>query len=168
MHKGLHDLGVTSYIPDVERRSGSDFGKRFSVRDFSYDKATDSFICPAGKTLAFTHIESYGLMRIYAAKTADCKVCPLRQQCMSPSRRFRRLKRPFLQDYVDQAHERTKSRRYRELQRKRSIWCEGTFAALKTRHCMGRAIRRGLEKMREQVLMASTALNILRMVRALA
>jgi transposase len=168
VHKGLHDLGVTSYIPDVERRSGSDSGKRFTVRDFVYDKSTDSFICPAGKTLAFTHIASYGLKRVYAAKTADCKACPLREQCVPSSRRFRQLKRPFLQDHMDLAHARTRSRRYRELQRKRSVWCEGTFAALKARHCFGRAIRRGLEKMREQVLMASTAMNILRMVRALA
>lgn len=168
VHRGLSDLGVTSYIPDVERRSGSESGKRFTVRDFVYDKNTDSFVCPAGKRLAFTHIETYRLKRIYAAKTADCRACPMREQCMSPSSRYRRLKRPFLQDYVDQAHERAKSRRYRELQRKRSIWCEGTFAALKARHCMRRAIRRGLEKMREQVLMAATALNILRMVRAIA
>lgn len=51
--------------------------------------------------------------------------------------------------------------------RKRRIWSEGTFAILKARHRFRRAIRRGLDKMQQQLQMASVAPNIRRMAAAI-
>jgi len=165
VHQPLALLGVTTYIPAVEHRSGSDDGSRFSVRDFVYDPQTDSFRCPGGKTLPFTSVKDFD--KIYRAKQRECKVCPLAAQCLSPSAKYRRLSRPIHQEFLEAAHERNNTERYAELMRKRRIWSEGTFAILKARHSLGRAIRRGLGKMQEQLLMASTALNIRRMVAAM-
>jgi len=165
VHKPLADLEVTTYIPAVEHRSGSDDGSRFTIRDFVYELETDSFRCPGGKSLSFTSVKNF--YKIYRAKQPDCQACPLASQCLSSSTKYRRLDRPIHQDYMELAHERNGTQRYRELQRHRRIWCEGTFAILKARHGLKRAIRRGLVNMQEQLLMASVAMNIRRMVAAI-
>lgn len=59
---------------------------------------------------------------------------------------------------------RAKQKDCTDLMRQRRIWSEGTFAILKACHGLRRAIRRGLDNMQEQLLMASTALNMRRMV----
>lgn len=165
VHQPLAELGVTTYIPAVEHRSGTDDGSRFSVRDFVYDPETDAFHCPGGKTLSFTSVKDFDKM--YRAKQKDCKACPLASQCLSASAKYRRLNRPIHQEYLEAAHERNKTERYMNLMRQRRIWSEGTFAILKACHGLRRAIRRGLDNMQEQLLMASTALNMRRMVAAM-
>lgn len=164
VHKPLAELEVTTYIPAVEHRSGTAFGNRFTVQDFEYQSETDSFRCPAGKTLSFTSVQDFDKM--YRAKQRECQACPLAAQCLAPSVKHRWLKRPIHQEYLQMAHQRNATPRYEELMRKRRIWSEGTFAILKARHGLKRAIRRGLDKMQEQLLMASVALNICRMVSA--
>lgn len=104
---------------------------------------------------------------MYRARRKDCTACPRASQCLSAPAKYRRLHRPIHLEYLEAAHERNKTERYLDLMRKRRIWSEGTFAILKACHGMRRAIRRGLDNMQEQVLMASTALNIRRMVTAM-
>ena len=164
VHKPLGDLGITTYIPAVEHRSGSTDGSRFTVRDFVYDPDTDSFRCPGGKFLHFRSVQDFD--KQYRAKQRDCQTCPLASQCLAPSKKFRTLKRPIHQEYLDRAHERNNSPQYYDLQKQRRIWCEGTFAIMKARHGLRRAMRRGLAKMQEQLLMASVAMNLCRMVAA--
>lgn len=138
--------------------------RRFTVRDFQYKSDTDSFRCPGGKTLHFTSVKHF--IKIYRAKQPDCQACPLVTQCLPPSCKYRMLKRPIHQEYLEQARQRNHTPQYHELQRKRRIWCEATFAILKARHGLRRAMRRGLAKMQEQLLMAAVAMNICRMVAA--
>ncbi|HLO02858.1 MAG TPA: IS1182 family transposase [Symbiobacteriaceae bacterium] len=164
VHARLAEMGITSYTPAVEHISGSADDNRFTVRDFEYDPQADSYVCPAGNSLPFKYVARDKAQKIYSASQKNCKTCPLRDQCLAPSAKFRKLKRPLLQEHLDQAHERTKTDRYRELLRLRTIWCEGTNATLKARHCLRRAMRRGLHNMREQLLMAAAALNIRRLV----
>lgn len=166
VHRGLDELGVTGYIASFTRRSGYKTPGLFAFKDFVYETETDTYRCPFGKQLHFTHIKRSKLRRVYAAKTSDCRECPLRSRCLSPSVNRRVVDRALFQDYADAAHDRIGTPHYYELQRLRRIWSEGTFATLKARHCLGRAIRRGLDKMSEQVLMASTALNLVRLARA--
>lgn len=163
VHQPLAELGVTTYIPASER--GVRNGSRFTIEDFTYDPQTDSFRCPGGKTLSFSSVTDF--QKMYRAKQKDCNVCPLATHFLGATRKYRDLKRPIHQEYREQAHQRNETQRYHELMRTRRIWSEGTFAILKARHGLKRAIRRGIDKMQEQLLMASTALNLCRMVAAM-
>lgn len=165
VHQPLAEIGVTTYVPAVEHRSGSADGSRFTVRDFVYEPETDSFRCPGGKTLSFSSVVDFD--KVYRAKQKDCKACPLAAQCLSVSKKYRDLRRPIHQEYLEEAHQRNNTQRHNELMRKRRIWSEGTFAILKARHGLRRAIRRGLDKMQEQLYMATAALNMCRMVAAM-
>jgi len=163
-HKGLGDLGITSYIPRRKPHSGT--GDRFSLQAFRYDAEQDAYFCPGGKCLRFTHVKSASHQKVYAARTADCRSCPFRDGCLAPSAKFRTVKRAIYQDFADLAHERVGTPRYWELQRLRRIWCEGTFATMKACHCLGRAVRRGLNAVNEQLQMTATAVNMKRLATA--
>ena len=165
VHKGLADIGVASYTPVFERKSGTNVG-HFSSEQFTYDPGSDTYRCPAGCTLRFTHVQTEQYQRIYAARTADCKSCPFRERCFAATKRYRVIKRSLFYEFTEQAHARANTTRYSQVQKLRRIWSEGTFAMLKARHCMGRAIRRGLANVTSQFLLAATAANLKRLVLA--
>ncbi|WP_226393586.1 transposase [Ructibacterium gallinarum] len=50
----------------------------------------------------------------------------------------------------------------------RSIWSEGTFAVLKREHKLKRAEKRGIHRVHEECLFSALALNLKRIVKALA
>ena len=58
--------------------------KTYSTEDFTYNSKTDSFVCPAGKTLYYkcdaTLRNNSG--RQYRAKPSDCANCPLIENCI--------------------------------------------------------------------------------------
>lgn len=165
VHKRLAEIGVTDYIPAIEKKSGKDAG-HIPSSQFSHDPEADAYRCPADCTLGFNHVQKENYQKIYAAKTADCKACSLKDTCISQSKGYRVIKRALFYDYTEQAHIRVGSTRYKQLQRLRSIWSEGTVALLKARHCMRRAIRRGLKNALGQFLLSSTAVNLKRLVLA--
>jgi len=163
VHRGLAGIGVASYTPVAGKVSGTNTG-HIPTEQFSYVPATDEYRCPAGCSLRFTHVQKDKCQKIYSARTADCRACPLRGNCVPKSAKFRVVKRPMFYEFTEQAHERVKSPRYGQLQKLRRVWSEGTFAWLKAHHCMRRAIRRGLTNALGQFLLAATAANIKRLV----
>jgi len=72
--------------------------KTYSLEDFTYDSKTDSFVCPAGKTLEYkcdaTLRNNSG--RQYRAKPADCTNCSLIEKCI----KRRNSKKPARALYV--------------------------------------------------------------------
>lgn len=69
---------VASHAPDI----------RFDVEHFNYDKATDSYTCPANETLKTNdrwYSKHYGktINKIKQYKTSACKTCELQSQCTS-------------------------------------------------------------------------------------
>ncbi|WP_083773441.1 transposase [Desulfofarcimen acetoxidans] len=57
---------------------------------------------------------------------------------------------------------------YREVQRLRRIWCEGTFGTLKQQHNLKMTFKRGIDNIREQCLLSALAINIKRIIKSTA
>jgi transposase len=60
-------------------------GRLFERNAFTYDKAMDSYQCPAGKALSLKQHNSG--TRLYAARAEDCANCPLKAKCTEAVRR---------------------------------------------------------------------------------
>src|SRR3982751_756494 len=79
---------VEPHIPVIDRRAQR---KGILTRDaFTYDAATDAFLCPEAKTLTCFTISPE--RRHYKAKTEDCRECPQKKQC-TQGKEVRRLTR---------------------------------------------------------------------------
>lgn len=73
-----------------------------------------------------------------------------------------------MQDATDRNMLRSKTPEYREVQRLRRIWCEGTFGILKQEHNLRTTYKRGIKNVTEQCLLSAVALNLKRIVKAIA
>ncbi len=139
--------------------------------DFTYDEASDCYICPNGKRLALNALRrsASGLHWVYSADKRECRACPIKEQCLSECRKTgaRKLERSYFEPAVRRDMERQAEPEYREALRLRQIWCEGTFAAQKWGHNLTRVLRRGLEAAEDHCLLSATAMNLKRMLRCL-
>lgn len=84
----LQAQGITSYVAVNRAVNNQADGDLYDRSVFTYDKATDSFCCPAGKLLARKQIDAKNKLVVYAARKEDCANCPQKAQCTSAQRRF--------------------------------------------------------------------------------
>ena len=167
VHYGLEQEQIAGYVTPTELSEA----EAIIEADFLYDKETDTFTCPGGKLLKWTHVKrprGTHIVKVYAASTKDCKTCPHRATCFGPKQPYRRLLVALFHESDKRNRNRTTSLDYSRIQRLRRIWCEGTFGILKTQHNMATTYKRGLANIQEQCLLSAVALNIKRMIKALA
>jgi hypothetical protein len=90
-------------------------------KGFVYDPESDSYTCPAGKSLPFTCVEGKGVVRqqVYAAITKDCKVCPLRDSCFTKSKPYRKLRTSLIHQAFEQNRNRSITEEYARIKRLR-------------------------------------------------
>ena len=69
--------------------------EKFTEADFTYDREQDGYGCPGGKMLKLRtrrHQVENHLYRRYEAEEAECRSCPLREQCLhAPETRRKHL-----------------------------------------------------------------------------
>ena len=70
-------------------------GPRYAPKFFIYDEATDTFLCPAQRTLTYqrSSLKRKRKYRQYQAKASDCRECAQRAQVLSPKSGHRTLSR---------------------------------------------------------------------------
>ena len=159
----LYELGqrdVQAYIPQP-RKGGEVYG-HFGQDRFLYDPESDRYQCPQGAWLRRN--KSSGPERRYKARKADCRACPLREQCTSAKVRTLNIS-PYHTELVA-ASERQKTPAARRAARLRRVCSERSFAEAKERHGLRRAQRRGLKNMAVQALLTATVMNLKRYVKA--
>jgi hypothetical protein len=76
--QACEEAGITAFVPVNRAPNNQGGGTLFVRQDFTYDPATDSFQCPAGKTLSLKQLNRG--TRLYAARAEDCGNCPLKSQ----------------------------------------------------------------------------------------
>ena len=105
--------------------------------------------------------------KVYSAKTKECKVCPFREQCFGLTARRRTIERPIAHELLETNKKRAKTDEYKEVQKLRRVWCEGSFGTMKTKHNLIKTNKRGIEKILEQCLFSALALNLKRMIKVM-
>jgi transposase len=171
--KGYHDAaslvgcaerGVTIVMPEPDRASPAlTTSGRFPQARFAHDPDTDTFTCPAGQRLTYRGETPTGrgtTERRYRAPVAQCRDCPLRQQCLGRSEESRLLRVPSGIAAM-LAHRRwmaTAEAQALSAQRGRLI--EPVFGTLKERFGARRFLRRGLAKVQSEWALTAAAFNL--------
>jgi transposase len=138
---------------------------QFRAEHFGYDPATDQFICPAEKRLAFTYESQYTTSNEYVTRRrhyacADCSACPLKPQCTrAKGNREIRISHKLLA-YRKQARENLTSEEGQALRAARSTEVETVFGHLKHNQGFRRFHLRGLKKVKTEWGLVSIAHNM--------
>src|SRR6266852_2795499 len=160
----VHDRGIEPHIPVFDKSQRTD--GTFSREDFIYDHASDTYRCPAGKTLQHyrrrftrprTGVSKDNLLR-YRASLRDCGPCPLKPRCC-PNAPARKVLRSIHEGARDLAREIAKTEAYQtsRYQRKK---VEMLFAHLKRILKLDRLRLRGPNGARDEFHLAATAQNL--------
>jgi hypothetical protein len=147
----LHRRGIQDYIPlGCHQEAGSPPG---------FVDHYDHLVCPAGRRLLPTRVpDAEGSIRFRATAT-DCRPCPLRPTCVTPSRVTKALWASTYRLELHQAARTNGTVRYTREQRRRQTVSEGIFAHLD--RLGGRdAHVRGLDRVNRRNILLALAHNI--------
>ena len=162
VHRGFELLGVTDYCSIREMHNNA------MKKGFTYDEATDSFICEMGCPLQYRRliykIGTHNYYRLYSIPRKNCLLCNKLNHCAVDQGEIRINASSFYPAYYAN-RQRFGTAKYHALKRLRNIWSEGTFSVLKREHNLKRANKRGIHRVTEECLLAVLALNLKRIVK---
>lgn len=156
-------LKVKDVVPAIPKKPTSKSKRDVPKSAFSYDKASDCYICPEGKILARSYAKGKNIS--YRSKKKDCKECPLKEKCLTGKAKTRSVLRSKDEDVFEWAAEHLQTQRAKAALKRRKIWPETAFADAKDNHGMSRAKHRGKWKVEIQVLLTAAVINIKKLVR---
>ena len=167
VHQELSEKGIRLVAPPNNETPR--YKAEIEKSDFAYDEDKDIFICPMGKQLPLRRLQrsENNVSREYRADLKDCRECPLRDKCLSPSQPCRRVQVNIFEKAVRENHAGDGTEEHKRILNLRQIWCEGRFAAQKARHNLRQTFQRGLEAAETHCLLSATALNLKRMVKCM-
>ena len=154
--------GLMPHVPGKRGVNNQGDGTLFDRSHFLYQPGSDSYLCPAGKTVERKQLHRKDRAVLYQAKAGDCGSCAMKPRCTRSPQRM--LSRHMDDDALDRMHQRATP----ELMRLRRSTVEHPFGTLKYR-ILGhpRLLLRGLSGAKTEISLAVTAYNIKRMINLL-
>jgi transposase len=155
--KACIDAGITPYIPKPNTSINLK-KKMFSKEHFTFIPESDSYRCPAGKSLTyrFSTTERGRDIRYYMA--SDCKRCPIKVNCTGND--YRRLTRLEDEALLDDMAVRLKQNPQKYSLRQ--TLSEHPFGTLKRNMNQDHFLMRGLEKVKTEMSLSVIAYNLKR------
>lgn len=160
--KVCKDAGI-EVIVAPQAKSGERSGSGYTINNFTYNPATDSYLCPEGAELACKSAPD-AKSRIYSNKGA-CLCCKALAGCRSSGYSYRRVTRRPENEILDWADE-----RYRdniELYALRQQLVEHPFGTVKHSMGGGHFLLRGTEKVRCETALLFMGYNLKRSLNVL-
>src|SRR5712692_3957392 len=79
--------GILPHVPVQRGRNHKGDGTLFDRSEFTYQPKSDTFLCPAGQTLARKQLSRKDRAVYYAGQPEVCGTCALKSRCTTGSRR---------------------------------------------------------------------------------
>ena len=154
--------GLVPHVPANRSSNSHGDGTLFDRSLFRYQPETDTYLCPADKTLKRKQLSKKDKAVFYTASKADCGECAMKPRCTNASQRL--VMRLIDEDALNRMHQRATP----EAMRLRRSTVEHPFAALKYR-IFGhpRLLLRGTRGAQTEISLATMAYNLKRMVNIL-
>jgi len=144
---------------------------RYTHSDFNYDAETDTFTCPEGGTLTFrTMVRPRKIEYRQYEATHNCRQCPRREACLgmkSKARRRRLLVGPYA-EALRAMREKMATDAGAAAMQTRKETVERVFGTLKEQMGLRQFLLVGLEKVRAEFSLATTAYNLRKIAGRLA
>jgi DDE family transposase len=160
----VNEKQIAPHIPVIDKSKRDD--GTFSREDFTFDKARDLYICPAGELLRTTGTVSTDHGIRYIAAVPVCRACPLKPKCC-PNMPARRIVRDVNEDARDVARALAKTEALEQSCRERRR-IEMLFAHLKRILRLGSLRLRGPRGAHFEFTLAAIAQNLRRLAKLVA
>jgi transposase len=154
--------GILPHVPANRSINNQGGGGLFDRTAFQYRPETDTYLCPAGRTLQRKQLSKKDKAIFYTANKTDCGSCAMRPRCTGAPQRL--VTRLLDEDALNRMHARATP----EAMRLRRCTVEHPFAALKYR-IFGhpRLLLRGTRGAEIEIGLAAMAYNLKRMLNLL-
>lgn len=152
--QACEDKGITPVVP-MQETANTRAADCFAKTMFSYDKATDTYRCPAGQVLGRFKRDRTAQTDYYW--TSACAGCEKKSQCTKSARRS--IARSWFADAAERADQRAKKNR--SFMRLRSATAEHPFGNLKAM-MGGGFLLRTLPKVKGEMALAVLTYNLKR------
>jgi transposase len=149
--------GITAVVPR-QKTVNANNANLFTRDAFVYDRASDSWTCPAGETLARSYISHSEQKTHYS--THACGGCALKPQCTKAA--SRKISRHFHEDAREAMHRR--AREDRTFMKRRRELVEHPFGTMKWMLGYPRFLVRGLKKAKGELALAVLGFNLKRTI----
>lgn len=154
--KGLTDRDIYGVIPYRAKPHRKGY---FYIKEFSYDKDKNVYICPNGLELKY-RTTNRGGNREYVSDGLVCTECKYLSKCTSSSNHQRVITRHVWQDSVDIIYSNRLSEKGKKIYGRRKETVERSFADAKELHGHRYARMRGIRKVFEQCLLSAAVQNM--------
>jgi transposase len=118
--------------------------------DFIYNKSSDSYICPNKQNLTKSTViitkENGTKNYVYRAGSKICNTCPVRDNCIPKKTACKRVSRSEYADIVIKFKEKMKTKKSKEIIKKRGSIVEHPFGTIKRHLGWDHFLVRGIEK----------------------
>ena len=131
----------------------------FRKHEYVYDEYYDCYLCPADHVLSYSTANRDGY-REYKSKAYICEKCPMREQCTMSSNFTKVVTRHVWADYLERAEDVRHSPQGKEVYALRKETIERVFGDAKEKHGMRYTQYRGLARLRMQVLLTFSCMNL--------
>lgn len=153
---------ITCYVAKLRRGTKAP-SEEYAHRNFQYNKATDTYICPQGMVLPYKYNKKKNepSRRVYGNINA-CRICPQRELCTTHKRGWREVIRCLHQDAEDEVDARMSTVEGRRIMGERKKIVEHPFGTVKRVWGFNNFLCRGIEKTTAEVSLAFLAYNFRR------
>jgi len=157
--KYLEETNITGYIPNHSQYKAEHEG-------FQYNNALDRFECQKGNKAIlpyrFTYQDSEKAeqTKIYRSSQTACKNCPLREQCLGPKSKSKKITTTIHKPLYDRMHQRMQTKKAKQMIRLRGSTVEAVLGTLINFRGMRRVRTRGIEQANKFMIGAATAYNL--------
>ena len=161
----VEERHITPHIPVIDKSARRD--GTFAREDFRYNHDSDTYTCPAGKTLATSGtLVDDGATLLYRGSTMDCGACQFKARCC-PNTPARKIPRSVHEGTRDLARSFAGTPAFEQSRRERKR-VEMLFAHLKRILKMGRLRLRGPRGAQDEFTLAAIAQNLRRLAKLVA
>lgn len=122
----------------------------------------DCYICPENKILSYSTTNRDGY-REYKSKAYDCENCPNRNKCTESKNHVKLITRHIWKNYMEKVEDIRHTRGIKAIYNKRSQTIERVFADAKEKHGMRYTQYRGIAKIRTELSLLFTCMNLKKM-----
>jgi transposase len=158
----LIERKITPLMPYTrpKGRKNNEGDLKVGKKKFVYDKSADVYHCPNGNLLTPRSVSKKDGYIIYRSSTKDCKVCPLKENCLTKSSATKTIQRPIWQPYLDEVELIRQTSYHAQYYPLRKQTIERIFADGKEKHGLRYTRYRGLKKVQDYMYLLFASMNM--------